>query len=308
MTTNRRAKQDARARNEATGGSYTTARRRTSKPVPNRFEPDHCANCLQPLQPRIERLFCSELCRQTAEVVRYWRGVVRDRRIEQADVQTALSTRLAHLLAGGYAEQARRLPRATRKQVWERDQGRCRECGKPGEEIDHINGDSSSLTNLQLLCKICHHGKTAARMVPASADQQRDIKALERERVVPDEPTRLCDDRDQWATVERQLRRERRERLLQELAEHGYDPRNFPGYSWAELWDEVFGRRRLQRPRDRRRQRLGAGQLPRACDGKRRLTPAAQPGVRYHRKRIAERRVRRLRREATGRCGGGSRR
>jgi hypothetical protein len=239
MTSNHRAKLDARARKAATGEPYTAARRRTSKSVARRFEPDHCANCMAQLTPQIERLFCSELCRQTADVIRYWRGISRDGRIEKPDVDTALKTRVAHLLAGGYPEQARRLSPATRTQVWERDQGLCRQCGGLGQEIDHIDGDSPMLSNLQLLCAPCHQRKTAAHMVPASTLHQRMIEKLWRERVAPNEPTLLCDDKDQWATVERQLRKQRRQRLLEELAEYGYGRSDFPGYSWAEMWDEV---------------------------------------------------------------------
>jgi hypothetical protein len=85
----------------------------------------------------------------------------------------------------------------------------CRECGQPGEEIDHIDGDSSDLTNLQLLCKPCHHTKTVARTEPATVGQRMAIDQLEAQRVVPDEPMLLCDDQESenWVKVERQLRR-----------------------------------------------------------------------------------------------------
>ena len=66
------------------------------------------------------------------------------------------------------------------------------------------------------------------------------VEKLWLERVAPDEPTLLCDDRDQWIVVERQLRKERRQRLLDELAEYGYERSDFPGYSWADMWDEVL--------------------------------------------------------------------
>lgn len=29
--------------------------------------------------------------------------------------------------------------------------------------------------------------------------------------------------------------------MLAELAEHGYERQDFPGYSWADMWDEVLG-------------------------------------------------------------------
>ncbi len=240
MTANRRAKRDARARKAATGESYTAARRHTSHPAPRHFEADRCANCMTELPPQIQGLFCSELCQQTAEVIRYWRRISRDGRIDRSDVKLALQTQIAHLLAGGYPERLRRLPAEVREAVWERDQGRCRLCGAPGEEIDHISDSSPALDNLQLLCKPCHQRKTSERMVPASPQGQRRIKQIWRERVAPDEPTYLCDDEEQWAVRQRQLRKERKERLLAELAEYGYQRQDFTGFSWAEMWDEVL--------------------------------------------------------------------
>lgn len=240
MTANRRAKRDARERKAATGESYAAARRHTSHPAPRHFEDDRCANCMAELPRQIEGLFCSELCQQTAKDIRYWRSISRDGRIDQPDVKQALQVRVAHLLAGGYPERARRLSTEVRQAVWERDQGRCRQCGAPGEEIDHISDSSPALGNLQLLCASCHQRKTEEWMVPASAESKRQIEKLWRERVAPDEPAYLCDDQEQWAVLHRQLRKQRKQRLLAELAEYGYEREDFPGYSWAEMWDEVF--------------------------------------------------------------------
>lgn len=108
MTSNERAKRDARGRAARTGEPYTLARRRTTRSE-RYFEDDCCASCLQRLPDDTEGLFCSELCSQTASTIRYWRRVVRDGRIDQTDVQEAIRTRVAHLLAGGYHEAARRL-------------------------------------------------------------------------------------------------------------------------------------------------------------------------------------------------------
>lgn len=178
------------------------------------FKVDHCANCQQLLQQQIVGLFCSELCQQTAKDIRYWRRVVRDERGEDPEVQLALRTRLAFLLAGGYPAQARRLPAATRKRVWDRAQGRCQKCGRPGKEIDHVDGDSPELPNLHLLCELCHHRKTEERMVAATPHDQEFINRLYHERVAPDQPLLLCDDQDQWAKIWRRLRRERLDRPL----------------------------------------------------------------------------------------------
>lgn len=240
MTKDRRAKKDARDRKALTGEPYTAARRHTAADAVPLFKPDHCANCLTFLPQRVERLFCSELCRQTAEVIRYWRAVISDGRIETGDVRDALRTRIAHLLAGGYPKHERQLPDQVRRQVWAREQGRCRTCGAPGEEIDHIDGNSADLGNLQLLCAACHHDKTAQRMSPASVEQRRYLAILQGSRVVPPAPLLLCDDHTQWATVERDLRMQRRQRLLEELGQYGYDRSDFPGYSWAQMWDEVL--------------------------------------------------------------------
>lgn len=208
-----RHKKDTASRDLLTGPARPAVPHSIETSAQQRFEPDHCANCLQPLPQQMEKLFCCELCRQTAKVIRYWRSVVRDGRIENPEVRDALHTKVAHLLGGGYNESARRLSPAVRKQVWERDQGRCRQCHQPGEEIDHIDGDSAALTNLQVLCKVCHHRKTQERMVPASVDQQCMIETLYQERVVPDEPILLCDDQHQWRKVEPRLRTDRRWRV-----------------------------------------------------------------------------------------------
>lgn len=278
-TDDRRKKRAARARMALTGESYSTALRhvRNDDPPPvtqthleataaavqhtldhptspvlptaerqagiasRRFQDDDCANCMNPLPVQVTGLFCTELCRQTASTVRYWRRIVRDDRLARPDVREALTIQIAHLLAGGYAANARRLPRATRDQVWKRDEGLCRGCGGQGEEIDHIDGDSPDLTNLQLLCKTCHHTKTQARMVPATVDQRMAIDQLQRQRVVPDEPILLCDDQESgtWVTVERQRRQARRKRLLDELEENGYDVDDFGGASRQEMWDAI---------------------------------------------------------------------
>lgn len=111
MTDNKRAKRDARERQKQTGERYVAARRRSAKH--ERYsEADCCANCLERLPDEIEGLFCSELCMQTCDTIRYWRRAVRDGRYERADVREAVSTRVAFLLAGGYGKSVRRLPSA----------------------------------------------------------------------------------------------------------------------------------------------------------------------------------------------------
>ncbi len=242
MTNDKRAKQDARQRQQATGERYTVARRNSAAlaTAERMFEPNHCANCMEPLPEKIDGLFCSELCSQTADTIRYWRRVSRDGRIDDPDVKLAIRTRVAHLLAGGYRRQARQLSDGVREQVWRSDGGLCVLCGKPGAEIDHIDTDSADLSNLQLLCLECHHAKTARQMVPASEVQTTWINELIAERVVPNVPALLCDDEVRWATEWRSLKSARRARLLDHLRDLGYERSDFPGMSWTDMWEEVF--------------------------------------------------------------------
>ncbi len=238
MTDNKRAKRDARERQRKTGERYVAARRRSAKHE-RYFEADCCANCLQRLPDHVEGLFCCELCMQTCDTVRYWRRVRRDGRYDRPDVREAVWTRVAFLLAGGYGKTARRLSHQTRNHVWERAGGVCRQCGKPGEEVDHIEGDSPDPDNLQLLCKDCHHAKTNERMRPATDEQKKLIAALVATRVEPEVPALLADDEVRWKAEWSSLKRARRERLLDEMRAVGLDLTNYLGASRAELIDAL---------------------------------------------------------------------
>ncbi|GAA1263209.1 HNH endonuclease [Arthrobacter pascens] len=190
-----------------------------------RFEPDRCANCFQPL-PDDEKhkpaLFCTELCNSIAKDVRYWRKALRNGSLQDdAETRLVLHTRIAHLLGGGYNAVARTIPAGVRAFVFGRDEV-CVQCGAPGQEIDHIEGDSNDPENLQLLCTDCHRAKTATHFVPATEEQNAFVDRLEQERVMPDEPSQLCDDEMFWQQVERILRPERINRIR--YAATGFNP------------------------------------------------------------------------------------
>lgn len=129
-----------------------------------------CANCARLIVSRRQRIYCSDLCSQVADWVRYFQRTRADGRWRLPDIQESLSVRLAHISAGGYDDSGRSLSAKVRGEIIERDGGICRKCGKPGNEIDHIAGSSADLSNLQLLCRDCHMEKTMALMVPATPD------------------------------------------------------------------------------------------------------------------------------------------
>jgi hypothetical protein len=236
MTKERARKRQVRARQQQTGERYVVARREVANGSPTWLT---CANCDTELDVRIEGLFCSELCRQTGDFVRYARLKVAAGQLDVPDIVAAIQTRMAMILGGGYPEASRRLSRATRAAVIDRDHGACVLCGAEGTDIDHIDGSSADLANLQLLCKDCHRQKTEAGFVPAPPEKSAEGAAIWQGRVLAARPQRLCDDPERWKVEWRGLKAQRREYLLDELREHGFERRDFPGTSWSDIWDEI---------------------------------------------------------------------
>ncbi len=173
--------------------------------------PFHCANCSLTIQEA--KIYCSQLCAQEAGWVRYVRRCRLDGRDRHPDVMEAIRIRLALILAGGYDKLARKLPDSVRKAILERDQGKCRICGKPADEIDHISGGRSDPTNLQLLCDSCHNEKTTSSFVRITKESHPEAweKAqwLKR-RAAAKRPVQLCDS-GEWSTLQRDLLRKRLE-------------------------------------------------------------------------------------------------
>ncbi|MDQ3279800.1 MAG: HNH endonuclease [Acidobacteriota bacterium] len=93
-----------------------------------------------------------------------------------------------------------------------RDNGRCRSCNRPGDEVDHVRGSDNHISNLQLLCSDCHREKTMRnfeRISPATHPEEwAKAVALER-RAKASEPSRLCDHPD-WTQLWRTIAAARR--------------------------------------------------------------------------------------------------
>ena len=213
-----------------------------SEPVTRVFVDDHCPNCLAPLPDDLDRLFDSEACQQVASTIRYLRRTSADGRFEREDVRAAVRRRMWFALNGGYPAKARRIPAATRSLVFARDHGLCRACGEPGDQIDHIGGDSNDLNNLQVLCVDCHNAKTdqtlfgalslavdfadqapATGDVPDEAEAELDPAAVALlDRAAAPVPIRLCDD-ETWESIWLELWIARRQRIVEHLEASGVD-------------------------------------------------------------------------------------
>lgn len=115
-----------------------------------------CLNCDSQMDS--SELFCSERCQQMASTIRYMRATKADGRVEREDVRLAIKTKVASVLGGGYPRKARALTEAKRREIFERDEGRCHLCGAEANAIDHIDGSAEDLNapvNLQALCSEC---------------------------------------------------------------------------------------------------------------------------------------------------------
>lgn len=191
-------------------------------PVEQRIEvlasaPFPCPNCDGPT--RNETLFCLELCKQEASFVRYYRARAAEGRLEQADIKSAIEMKLAHIVGGGYPEQAREVPRRIRAAVIDFSKGKCYSCGGPGSEVDHIKGSSSALSNLQYLCRGCHDKKTRAGFKKMRRDTHpEEFATMDRllERGRSKEPLRVC-DRPDWDDLRRQIERAKKDGPQQSL-------------------------------------------------------------------------------------------
>jgi 5-methylcytosine-specific restriction endonuclease McrA len=165
-----------------------------------------CLNCDKAFTvDKTAKLFCSVVCRDRAKFVRYYRRCKRDGRFDRPDVRSAMQVRLGFALSDlGYDETARKLSPEIRAWVIERDQGKCVNCGKPGEEIDHIDGPNDALENLQFLCQSCHFEKTKTRMIELTPNhpQYAEKKLLAFNlmmRATAKKPLRNCDDDLSWS-------------------------------------------------------------------------------------------------------------
>jgi hypothetical protein len=181
-----------------------------------------CQNCDAPLtleQALHGTLFCGEKCKQTASTVRYGRATLRDDRYERDPlVRQAIDIRIAMILGGSYPGKARFLSHEQREAIFTRDGRRCRLCGAPATDIDHIAGSSSAPENLQALCKPCNMAKARANFRSATPEEAAEGNAIWA-RIRATRPVRLCDNEKQWDELRKEIAAEQRKRA-REIGNH----------------------------------------------------------------------------------------
>jgi hypothetical protein len=73
-------------------------------------------------------------------------------------------------------------------------------CGGPGEEVDHIAGPSTELTNLRLLCRSCHRVVTEQHLIPITDAEHEALFQQIWFRSMSPMPLRPCDT-EEWRTT-----------------------------------------------------------------------------------------------------------
>lgn len=176
-----------------------------------------CANC--GTLHKNKNAFCSPFCKELTEYIRMCRRWVRnaDKQSDPnyAEVFYIRIGQINSFIAGHRKDINQIIPIAMRRMVFERDNGLCVLCGKPGTEIDHTNEvkelvGKSVLENLRLLCHECHSNKTFADM---ERSRKKGMTESETElvrvthmlhiapRVNSDIPLQISDDEQNWQNV-----------------------------------------------------------------------------------------------------------
>ena len=176
-----------------------------------------CVNCGIEFTSAKIRVYCGELCKQEADLVRYVRRCDADGRSDEPDIIEAIEIKLAHVLGGGYDRQGRQLPPDARSDVISRASGKCHICGEAANEIDHVSDGSNDPFNLQLLCHACHMKKSLAnlRTVRVEDAEYAEVDAKGKAllaRFNAEKPLRDCDDPDEWPKKYKGVLSERRAR------------------------------------------------------------------------------------------------
>lgn len=164
-----------------------------------------CPNCGANVS-RVTLVYCGDYCRDFCKIVRSSRKALSDQEMDHETHQRALegiAIKLPHLYGGGYPATKRQVSGNIRQEVFARDKYTCMRCGNPATEIDHIQGNSNDLANLQALCGPCNLNKRWLITVNRkdNPDEWKRIDAIRQalvDRIGAITPRRACDDEGQW--------------------------------------------------------------------------------------------------------------
>jgi|GEM_PF-6004763 hypothetical protein len=177
-----------------------------------------CANCGELVEKPSP--YCGEYCQQFAGTIRYSRKAIQARRTDDEDFHIGLGTRLIALLKGGYPTKARSLDKETRDFVFGRDKMICQICGGTADQIDHINGSSSAITNLRAVCGKCNRKLAVDNVSFVNIEENANSGNCTHEtlqelavRIAAPNNQFFCDDYNVWKSAEPFIRSSR-EKLL----------------------------------------------------------------------------------------------
>lgn len=174
-----------------------------------------CASCTRPAEQH--GLFCDYFCKQMAKAVRSARKSIANGRFNDDFYQIGLEQKIKSLVDGGYPERERRLPKARRQAIFQRDNYKCQLCPSEATEIDHICGNSSDPCNLRAICGTCNR-MLAMRGDEDATDEERLDFFDEAHGVIGELALRIasplpllsCDNHELWNAAQTSVRRQRR--------------------------------------------------------------------------------------------------
>jgi hypothetical protein len=184
------------------------------RPIRRAHNPASCPNCGSPTDPKT--LYCTEVCGQRAEHVRYIRkGLMGEKFLDYTTWHDGVGAKHLFVLTDiGYPKKQRALSKVERAAVIRRDEERCVRCGGRGEQIDH-RGATNALEMLQLTCKQCNLDLITTRardnyVAQSDVEERAAIEtqiamkkrfAIESQiacRILSPVPLNECDDEVQW--------------------------------------------------------------------------------------------------------------
>lgn len=168
--------------------------------TPETFPPVNslcCPNCDKPFEST-RSPYCSNECREIAGFIRQTRKAILDRTLFEATKQEVLGQILWELLGGGRPLRIHLVPDRILKQVLTRDERKCKRCGSPATQIDHIKTGCNRPINLEVVCDRCTKVRIFSDRSWLGAPRVQERLTEIRTRLATYEAVRVCDDPVMW--------------------------------------------------------------------------------------------------------------